>query len=202
MDDTLSRLLSKSGGLVTHKQATALGIDAHLLGRWVREGRLERVQRGVYRQVNAPLSGFEDLVEVQLRIPYAVVCLRSALSFHQLTTFIPKAVEIAVPQKARPPRLAYPPILIHYFSASTYSYGIEEHDLGGHRVNVYSMEKTLIDLFRFSNTYGDELFAEGLKNYLARPQPNYEKLLEAARSIRVERRLKPILRIVAYNLST
>ena len=102
MEDTLNHLLSQSSGLITHKQATALGIDAHLLGRWVREGRLERVQRGVYRQVNAPPSGFEDLVEVQLRIPYAVVCLRSALSFHQLTTFIPKAVEIAVPQKARP----------------------------------------------------------------------------------------------------
>ena len=204
MGNTLEYLLTQHGGLITRRQASAQGLDPHLLTRWVRAGKLERIQRGVYRRVDAPPQPFEDLLEVALRIPYAVVCLRSALAFHGLTTYIPKAVDIAVPQKSKPPRLEYPPLQIHYFSESPYRFGVVEHDMGGHTVKVYSVEKTLADLLRFSGVYGDDLFAEGLKNYASRPKPkpDYPGLLEAARAGRVERRLKPILRVLAHDLST
>lgn len=204
MEGSLEHLLSRHGGVITRRLVDLAGIEPHVLTNWVREGRLERIQRGVYRLPDAPLQSHEDFLEVSLRIPYAVICLRSALAFYGLTTYIPKAVDIAVPRTSKPPRLEYPPIQVHYLSPRPYSYGTEQIKIADHPIQIYSMEKTLVDLLRYSNTYGDELFAEGLKNYIARtkPRPDYNKLLETARVLRVEKRLKPILRVAAYDLST
>lgn len=202
--ETLQRLLREYGGIVTRRQTDAAGIEPHLLTRWVREGRLERVQRGVYRRPEAPLLAEEGWLEVGLRIPYAVLCLRSALAYHGLTTYIPKAVDIAVPQNRYSPKLEYPPVRVHYFSPSTYDYGQQVVKIEGHPLKVYGPEKTLADLLRFAGRYGEDLFLEGLKNYLARrrPRPDLFKLLEAARVCRVERRLRPILQALTYSTET
>jgi len=156
-------LFEKQGGYVTRHQVDEANLDPHLLTRLVRSGEIERIQRGVYRLVDAPMHAHEDLLEVSLRIPYGVVCLSTALAFHGLTTFIPKAIHLAVPQKRKPPKLIYPPVKIHYFSQTTYDCGIQIHCHKNNELRVYDVEKTLVDLFRFKE---NALFAEGLKNYL------------------------------------
>jgi predicted transcriptional regulator of viral defense system len=197
----LETLFQRHGGYITRRQVDEAGLEPHLLTYSVEAGQSERVQRGVYRLVDAPLQNHEDLLEVSLRIPYGVVCLSSALAFHGLTTFIPKKIYLAVPQKRKPPKLNYPPLAIHYFSDSTYSYGIESYEVKGHSFKVYSIEKTLIDLFRLKE---QTLFAEGLKNYLARrkPKADLRELLKVARVHRVEKRLRPLLEVMTYDIST
>jgi predicted transcriptional regulator of viral defense system len=197
----LEMLFQRHGGYLTRRQVDEAGLEPQLLSYSVEAGQSERVQRGVYRLIDAPLQNHEDLLEVSLRIPYGVVCLSSALAFHGLTTFIPKKIHLAVPQKRKPPKLEYPPLVIHYFSDSTYKYGIETYRVGSHDIKVYSIEKTLIDLLRFKEK---TLFAEGLKNYLARrkPKPDLHELLKAARVGRVEKRLRPLLEVMTYDSST
>jgi Transcriptional regulator, AbiEi antitoxin len=204
MKQPLSRLLTRHGGYITRQLVDEAGIAPHLLTRWVREGKLERVQRGVYRSPEAETLAHEDLLEVSLRMPYGVVCLRSALSFHGLTTYSPKVIDLAVPQNRYPPKLEYPPIQLHYFSEKMYQYGVEHHKLGAHSLQVYTIEKTLVDLLRFVNRYGDDLFFEGLKNYLTRrkSKPDLLKLMEAARVGRVEHKLRPILQALTYDNTT
>ena len=187
----LERLIALEGPLLTRRRVKALGLDPYLLIRWLRQGRAERLQRGVYRAVMAVPTDHEGLLEVQLRIPYSVVCLASALSFHGLTTFLPKAIEIAVPRERKPPKLAYPPLEIFFFSPKTYDYGIETHRVGGQDIQVYSREKTLADLLRFDSQY-HSLFLEGLRNYLGQ-KPNLHRMHEAAKLRRVERKLQPLL---------
>lgn len=201
---SIEQLLRRHGGVITRKQIDDWGIEPHLLTRWVRAGRLERVQRGVYRQPEAPLLAEEGWLEIGLRVPYAVLCLRSALAHHGLTTYIPKVVDIAVPQNRYPPKLEYPPVAVHYFSEATYAYGQHEVEVEGHPLKVYSPEKTLADLLKFGNRYGEDLFLEGLKTYLARrrPRPDLLKLLEAAKVCRVERKLRPILQALTYSTET
>jgi len=204
MDNPFHQLLERHGGFVTRRQVDEWGIEPHILTRWVREGRLERIHHGVYRLVEAPPSEHEDLLEVALRIPYAVICLRSALAFYGLTTYIPKAVDIAVPQKSKPPKLTYPPLQVHYFGKTAYGYGLTEVELHRHKVKIYSLEKTLVDLLRFSHVYGNDLFAEGLKNYLEgrKHKVDLHGLLEAAKVLRVDKKLEPLLQVLAYDLST
>lgn len=75
-------------------------------------GTLEAVSRGVYRIADEPPLGNPDLVIAAARIPSGVICLISALAFHELTTQIPHEVHVALPRGAEEPRLDYPPIHI------------------------------------------------------------------------------------------
>lgn len=71
----------------------------------------------------------------------------------------------------------------------------------GHKVKIYSLEKTLVDLLRFSYVYRDDLFAEGLKNYLEgrKHKVDLHGLPEAARTLRLDKKLRPLLRVLAYD---
>ena len=97
---------------------------------------------------------------------------------------------------------------MHYFSPSTYDYGQQQVEIEGHPLKVYGPEKTLADLLKFANRYGEDLFLEGLKTYLAhasaprKPRPDLLKLLEAAKVCRVERRLRPILQALTHSTNS
>ena len=197
---SLEHLIQAGGGYVTHRAVVQAHLDPHLLGQAVRRGLLERLQRGVYRATTREMTSHEDLLEVSLRLPYAVVCLESALAFHGLTTANPKCVHLAVPRTRRVPSLEYPPLEVYHFSPPMYGYGIEHQ--GGFR--VYRAEKTLADLLRWEKRVGLELFLEGLKRYLTRPhsRPDFESLLEAARVCKVELRMRQALEVSTFDLST
>ena len=186
----LKNLLDEHQGLVTQRQALDAGLAPHVLAYWARKDALERVQRGMYRFVKA--EGFENehLLEVALRVPRGVVCLMSAAALHELGTFIPHELHLAIPRGSHAAALTYPPVAYHHFSDAQYAYGIEEHCVGSGVVKIYSKEKTLADLLRFRNTYGLNLFLEALKDYLGRRGYNTSRLLEAARVCRVEKLMR------------
>ena len=78
-----------------------------------REGQLVQMGRGIYRVADAPLESHEDLALVALRKPEAVVCLLSALRFHELTIESPGSVWIAVENHSRPPRIDTLQLRVH-----------------------------------------------------------------------------------------
>jgi predicted transcriptional regulator of viral defense system len=205
-DQQLHTLFKQYAGFLTRQQADAAGLEPHTLTRWVEKGWAERVQRGVYRQAETALGKHEGILEVQLRIPYSVLCLDSALAFHGLTTFIPKKLSLAVPRGKKPPKLEYPSMTFYFFSQGFYTYGIEQHTLGVHELAVYSPEKTLADLLRYKHKLGSDLFAEGLKRYLERRGkkrgPDLAKLLAAAKVCRVEAQMRDYLEVVSYDTSS
>lgn len=139
-----------------------------------------------------PISNI-DIVTVAARIPRAVICLISALAFHEMTTQIPHAVSIALERGAEPPRIDYPPLTIHRFSGDSLTEGIQEHMVDGVTVRVYNPEKTLADCFRFRNQIGMDVVLEALKLYKARKPFNVGELLRYARVCRVEAIMKPYI---------
>ena len=156
-------------------------------------GIVEPVSRGIYRLAELPPMGNPDLVTVSLRFPKAVVCLVSALAFHDMTTQIPRAVSVAVPRGSRPPSLDYPPVQAHRFSTQAYEHGIETHLMDGAEVKVYSREKTLADSFKFRNRIGMDVVLEALRLYRERHGFNPGAVLGSARACRVENVIRPYL---------
>jgi len=173
--------------------ALAQGISRYMLYSLRDRGLIERVTRGVYRLVELPPLGNPDLVTVALRCPNAVVCLVSALAFHNLTTQIPHEVSVAIPRNARPPSLDFPPVRAYRFADAAFHAGIGEYQVDGVTVRIYSPEKTLADCFKFRNKLGMDLVLEALKLYKSRRQFNVDKILEEARTCRVENVMKPYL---------
>ena len=174
-------------------EALEAGISRYALYRMLEEGVVERVSRGVYRLVDLPPLGDPDLAVVALRVPKAVVCLVSALAFHELTTQVPHAVWIALPRASQTPRLDHPPLSVHRFARAAYEAGVETHDVGGVPIRIYGPEKTLADLFKFRNRIGMDVVLEALESYAEQKRPDVGALLEYARVCRVERVMRPYL---------
>lgn len=193
----LEQLSTQSSGFITYAQVIAAGLDPHALRAGVDAGWLERVQRGVYRLSNAGIQPFEAMLELQLRLPYAVISGSSALAVHGLTTFMPKIIEVSVPRNKHPPRLEYPRMTVSYLASAAYLHGQQTMDLGGASLTVYTMERTLADLLRESKRAGSTLFAEGFKAYLQRGPPKVRALLEAARVRRLEPAMRDLLEMIA-----
>jgi predicted transcriptional regulator of viral defense system len=181
-------------GILTTAQAKELGIQRKTLTRMLQSGLLIKEARGIYRLANIPTLNNPDLVQISLRVPAAVICLVSALAFHDLTTQIPHKIYIALPQFTTTPRIDYPPLEIVRVADKPYQAGIEEHSLDGVPVRIYSPAKTVADCFKFRNKVGEDVALEALKDYLRRPAANIEELLNCARIDRVEKIIAPFIR--------
>ncbi len=177
-------------------EALAYGVTRYMLYALRDRGVVEPVSRGIYRLVELPPIGNPDLVTVSLRFPKAVICLVSALAYHDLTTQIPHEVSVAVPRDSRMPALDYPPIRAHRFSPATYEAGIEAHRIDGVTVKVYSREKTMADCFKFRNKIGMDVVLEALKLHKERNGLDFGALLGHAKACRVENVIRPYLEAI------
>ena len=186
-------IFKKHGGQLRMKEAITAGISRYRLYNLRDKGIIEQVSRGVYRLVELPPLSNPDLATVSLRYPNSVICLVSALSFHNITTQIPHEVSIAVERETRLPVLEYPPISSHRFSKNAFKKGIEEHIIDGIKVKVYNPEKTIADCFKFRNKLGMEIVLEALKLYKSRKKFEPNTLMKYARICRVEKIIKPYL---------
>lgn len=87
-------------------------------------------------------------------MPHGVVCLLSALRFHELTTQAPFEVWLAIAKKARRPKIVYPPLRIVRFSGPALPFGVEEHEVDGVKVRIFSPSKTVVECFKYRNKIG------------------------------------------------
>ncbi|OQX32407.1 MAG: transcriptional regulator [Candidatus Sedimenticola endophacoides] len=186
-------IFREHGGQLRMSEALRYGISRYSLYKMRDSGVLEQVSRGIYRLVDLPPISQPDLVTVSLRFPKAVVCLISALSFHEMTTQIPHAVYVAVPRNARMPSLDYPPVQAYRFSEDAFQAGIERHQIDGTTVQVYSPEKTLADCFKYRNKLGMDVVLEALKLYRSQRRVNRDALIKYARICRVEKVMRAYL---------
>jgi predicted transcriptional regulator of viral defense system len=193
MKERPEEIFRKHGGKLRMSEAIANGITRYMLYSLRDKGVIEQVSRGIYRLVELPPISNPDLVTVSLRFPNAVICLVSALAYHDITTQIPHDVSVAVPRDSRMPSLDHPPIQTHRFSNEAYKSGIEEHLIDGMLVKVYNPEKTLADCFKFRNKIGMDVVLEALKLYKTRKKFNLKELLKYAKICRIEKVMRPYL---------
>jgi predicted transcriptional regulator of viral defense system len=193
MDSKLEKLFHKNGGQLRMTQIIEGGLSRSELYSLRDKGIIVGVSRGLYRLASYPEHREPDLCIVSLRYPKAVICLISALAIHDLTTQIPHEINIALPRGSRAPSITQPPVRSFLFSEKTYQTGIEEHKLEGVRVRVYDKEKTIIDIFRFRNKLGIDVFLEALKLYKAAGKTRPSRLMEYARICSIEKTIQPYL---------
>ena len=187
------RVFRRGGGILRTGDALDHGIHPRTLYAMRDAGLLDRLDRGLYRLSDLPPLSDPDLVTVASKIPKGVVCLISALHFHDITTQIPHAVSIAVRRGTEPPRLPYPPIHLYWFSGEAFTSGIEIHQIDRTPVQVYSAEKTLADCFKYRNKIGMDTVLEALALYRDQHKPKPRKLIEYAKVCRVEKVMRPYL---------
>jgi predicted transcriptional regulator of viral defense system len=186
-------LFREHGGGLRMSEALRLGINRKMLYAMRDDGVVELVTRGLYRLASLEPLAHPDLVLVARRVPQGVLCLISALSFHELTTQVPHTIDVALERGARKPRLDYPPTRFFWFSGPAFHEGIETHRLDGVPVRIYAPEKTVIDCFRYRNQLGMDIALEALRLWRERRGKKLDVLMKYARMRHVERAIRPYL---------
>ena len=193
MKKKAEEIFLEHGGQLRMSQAIKYGITRYMLYSLRDKGVIEQLSRGVYRLTALPPLSNQDLVTVSLRFPNAVICLISALAYHGVTTQIPHSISVAVPRKSRLPSLDYPPILAYRFSENAYNIGIEQYQIDEVMVKIYSIEKTIVDCFRYRNKIGMDIVLEAIKFYRSRNKLKVNEIFKYAKMCRIEHAIKPYL---------
>lgn len=185
--------LARTHGLVRPRDITAQGLPRVALTRLVRQGLLTRVGRGLYAIPGRAVSEHGSLAEIGRKHPQAIVCLLSALRFHNLTTQAPFEVWLAIPNKARAPRMDYPPLRIVRFSGAALTEGIETQQVDGVTVRVTSVAKTVADCFKYRNKIGLDVALEALHETWRGKRVGMDELWRCATLCRVANVMRPYL---------
>ena len=185
-------------GVLRTSEALRLGIHPETLYRMRDEGLVEQLSRGVYRLADLPPLDNVDLVTVALAIPHGVICLISALAFHGLTTQIPHQVDVACKRGKKRPVLQYPPVRLFWYSMTSFECGIEQHELDGVKLQIYSPEKTIVDCFKYRNRVGLDVAIEALKTYWNERRGSVDRLMECAAACRMTKIIRPYIESVIH----
>jgi predicted transcriptional regulator of viral defense system len=180
-------------GLARSKELEDHGISRVQIARLVEQGHLVRQGRGLYTAAKHSITAEHTLAQVAKRVPSSVLCLLTALRFHELTTQSPAEVWIALPEKARRPTLDYPSLRVARFTGAALTQGIETHRLEGVEVRVYSAAKTVADCFKYRNKVGIDVAVEALRDFSRQHRGGATELARFARICRVTRVMQPYL---------
>ena len=185
--------LAKKLGSVRIKDFLEYGIHPEFARRLVVKEIFVRSSRGLYSLAESEITEHHSFAILGKRIPKGVVCLTSALRFHNIGTQLPRKIWLALEKGSAQPRLSYPPLSIVRFSGPAFSEGIEEHQIEGVIVKIYNPAKSVADCFKFRNRIGLEAALEAARECLRERKATSDQIYHYAKICRVWNVMKPYL---------
>jgi predicted transcriptional regulator of viral defense system len=183
--------LLKARGMLRLKDFVAEGIGPETLARLVREEAVVRLARGLYQLPDTQAEAAHALAEAAVLVPKGVVCLTSALQYHELTLQMPSAVWMAIDRTAWRPKIDYPPIKFVRFKASALTEGVERHHIEGVEVPITNPARSIVDCFRYRTKVGLDVAMEGLREGLRRRKTTSDDLWTYAKEARIWPTMRP-----------
>ncbi|MBT2189447.1 type IV toxin-antitoxin system AbiEi family antitoxin domain-containing protein [Sphingomonas flavalba] len=176
------------------------GIDPKTISRAVAAGELIRISRGLYQRPDSDIDTHQALAEAAKKVPRGVVAMVSALAYHELTDQMPRKVWMAVSVKDwSPSASSYPPVRIVEFRDRYMQQGIEHHTISGTRVPIYSIPKTLADVFRNRKLVDRSVAVEALRATLDQRRATPASIAEAAMAGDAWNIMRPYLEALTSN---
>jgi predicted transcriptional regulator of viral defense system len=189
--------LARTNGLLRTRDVDSAGAPRSALARLALDGRLVRLGRGLYTLPDRAGSEHDGLAEVSAKSSTGIICLISALRFHELTTQQSSSIWLAIPHKAHAPRIDYPPLRLVRMSGPAMTQGIDEHNVGGTTVRVFCIAKTVADCFKFRNKIGLDVALEALRAAWRERRVNMDELWRYAQICKVANVMRPYIESLA-----
>jgi predicted transcriptional regulator of viral defense system len=187
-------LAQSNGGLVTTAQVVDAGIPRARISDMVKAGKLERVQRGVYCLADA----WEDeLLATQLRFPKGVFSDGTALYLHGYTDRTPFRLTMTFPRSYRATKAREEGIEVRTCADDVLGLGLTAVKTSyGNEVRAYDLERTLCDIVRGRRVLDAQLVNPAMKQYVRSGTRDIQKLLDYARALGVERKIRNYLEVL------
>ena len=172
------------------------GFSQYKVSKLVEEGRLIKLNKSYYE--NTGYRGEEsDFYYIEAYAPNGVICLLSAAIYHNLTTYIPDAIDVAIPRKARISTLPdWPQMNVYHYTNERYELGIQKVEDGKNGFQIYDMEKTVVDIVFYREKVGIEETKEVLITYLQRKDRNLNRLLKYAELMKCDKSMRQYLEVL------
>lgn len=189
-------VLPKDQKIFSMQDLREIGLTQYRVSQLVSGGELIKLNKSYYE--NAEYQGEEsDFYYMEAYAPKGVICLLSAAVYYHLTTFIPDAVDVAIPRKAKVSTMPdWPQMNVHYYTDDRYKLGIETVREGRNEFRVYDMEKTVADIVFYREEVGIEETKEILVTYLQRKDRNLNRLLRYAEMLKCEKAMRGYLEVL------
>lgn len=185
--------LAKTAGVLRPRDLDAHGIARQYLRLAEQQGLVVRSGRGLYTATDAPVTELHTIAETSKKVPRGIICLLSALRFHDIGTQNPFEVWIAIGEKDRRPVAGLPPLRVVRFSKPSLAFGQEIHQIEGVPTHIFSVAKTVADCFKYRNKIGLDVALEALRDCLRQRKATTAALWEAAKVCRVSNVMKPYM---------
>ena len=195
----LAQDILRARGIVRLSEFRAAGITAATIGRMRRDGEVVHLARGLYQLPDASLDANHSLAEAAKRVPKGVVCLVSALAFHELTDQIPAAVWMAISTKSWGPKGGMPAVRIVRFTEAFLAEAVVTERIEGVPVKIFGVAKTIADCFRHRRTVGQAVALEGLQEALRQRKATPAEIARHAADGRVAGVVRPYLEALTAN---
>ena len=186
-------------GIVRLSEFKDAGITAATIGRMVRAGDVNRLARGLYQLPDAPLDANHSLAEAAKRVPRGVVCLVSALAYHELTDRLPRAVWMAIGTKDWMPKEGRPAMRIVRFTDALLAADVLTVHIENVPVKVFGVAKTIADCFRHRRKVGQTVALEGLQEALRQRKASPAEIARHAERGGVATVVRPYLEALTAN---
>ena len=191
--------LLRSQGMMRLSEFKVNGITAATIGRMVRGGDVIRLARGLYQLPDAPLDANHSLAEAAKRVPKGVVCLVSALSYHELTDQLPRAVWMAIGTRDWMPKEGRPEMRIVRFTDALLTDDVLTVHIENVPVKVFGVAKTITDCFRHRRKVGQAVALEGLQEALRQRKASPAEIARHAERGGVATVVRPYLEALTVN---
>jgi predicted transcriptional regulator of viral defense system len=188
--------MARKNGVVRAREVREAGLHAEYLRKLCKTGQLIRAGRGLYSLADGDFTEHHSLAEACMRVPHGIICLLSALSYHQIGTQNPHQIWMAIDRAMRKPKVDYPPIRVFRFSGPSLREGIEEKKIEGVSVRVYNPAKTVADCFKYRNKVGIDVAIEALKECWRSRRCEIDELVHYARICRVRKIMQPYMEAI------
>lgn len=193
------RALMKEHSILRARDLRELGIAGTTIKRALGDGDLVRIARGLYQNPQAEISSDLTLAEIAKRIPRGVIAMVSALAWHGLTDQMPRKTWVAIGASDWSPGTEHPPVRVVRFADKYLGQGVEHHKISGVDVPIYSIPKTLADLFRNGRLVDRSVAVEGLRAALEQRKARPAEIADAARAGGAWRIMRPYLEALTFN---
>ena len=189
-------ILSEDQKIFSMQELKSRGFSQYKVNKLVSEGKLIKLNKSYYE--NTAYRGEEsDFYYIEVYAPKGVICLLSAAVYYHLTTFIPDAVDVAIPRKAKVSTMPDRPQLnVHHYTDDRHALGVTTVREGKNKFRIYDMEKTVADIVFYKEKVGIEETKEILVAYLRRKDRNLDRLLKYAKLMKCEKVLRQYLDVL------
>ena len=192
----LKEYIESNGGIARFSDILRAGFHPDAIKKLEKNRIINRIACGLYGIKDMIYDSNDDLINVSKQVPKGVICLISALAYHEATVEIPGHIDVAIPKNSRANKIEYPPVKFYRISEKAWSSGIEIHEKQGNKIKIYSLAKTIADCFKFRNRIGMDVAVAALKTGILEKKVNPSEVMKYAKICRVDRIVKPMIEAI------